>query len=187
MTEGGDRTVVDTYTLDNDGIATGRVSNTGPSIPLGFTFTRGDQLLYTMNRGGATGLGAASSFEVPSDGVLVPISGPVDNFRPDTCWFVINNNGKFGFVTNFQSGDLSSYHVLPDGTLILLTPIVVAGPPESGSADMALSNNGQHLYVRVISDGTSRRFKVAPATGRLTPILTLGGLAPGAVISIGAK
>jgi 6-phosphogluconolactonase (cycloisomerase 2 family) len=86
-----------------------------------------------MNRGGAMGLGAASSFEVPSTGILVPISGPVNNFRSDTCWFVVTDNNKFGFVTNFQSGDLSSYRVEPNGALILLNSVAgVVGPPESG-------------------------------------------------------
>ncbi len=189
VTERGDGTIIDAYTVDNDGAVTaGPIPNTGPSIqgPFGFTFTQRGQLLSTMNRGGAMGLGAASSFEVPSSGILVPISGPVNNFRSDTCWFVVTDNSKFGFVTNFQSGDISSYRVEPNGTLILLNSIAgVVGPPESGPADQALSNNSQYLYVRVISDGTIRVFRVDQGT--LTPIQTIGGLVPGASIGIAAK
>lgn len=190
VTERGDGTIIDTYRVDNNGLATGPIVNTSPNImgPFGFAFTQRGQLLVCINRGGAMGLGAASSFAVPDTGVLVPISGPVNNTRSDTCWLVNTDNGKYAYVTNFQSGDLSSYRVEPDGTLTLLNPIAATvGPPESGPADQALSNNSEYLYVRVISDGTIRAFKVDGATGSLTPIQTIGGLPPGGAIGIAAK
>jgi 6-phosphogluconolactonase len=190
VTERGEGTIIDTYTVANDGLATGPFANMLPSImgPFGFAFTQRGQLLCCMNRGGAMGLGAASSFAVPADGILVPISGPVNNMRSDTCWLVNTDNGKYAYVTNFQSGDLSSYRVEPDGTLILLNPIAaVVGPPESGPADQALSLNSKYLYVRVISDGTIRVFAVDQDTGSLKPLQTIGGLPPGAAIGIAAK
>ncbi|HXI15931.1 MAG TPA: beta-propeller fold lactonase family protein [Chloroflexota bacterium] len=191
VTERGNGAIIDTYLVDQGtGLATGPIANSTPNImgPFGFTFTQRDQLLVCMNRGGFMGLGSASSFAVPNDGVLEPISGPVDNGRSDTCWFTLTDNNKYGYVTNFQSGDISSYRVAPDGVLTLLQPIAaVVGPPESGPADEALSQDSKFLYVRVISDGTIRAFKVDQDTGVLTPIQTLAGLPPLSAIGIAAK
>lgn len=184
VTERGDGVIIDTYTVDSQGVAAGPIVNTSPNImgPFGFAFTQRGQLLVCMNRAGATGLGAASSFEVPNDGVLVPISGPVNNTRSDTYWLVNTDNGKYAYVTNFQSGDISSYRVEPDGTLVLLEPVAaVLGLPGSGPADQAMSFDSQYLYARVTSDGTIRALKVDVATGSLTPIQTVGGLPPSAI------
>ncbi|MDP9315518.1 MAG: hypothetical protein M3R24_32445 [Chloroflexota bacterium] len=118
-------------------------------------------MLATINRGGIQGGGAASSYEVTQEDVLVPISGPMNNTRSDTCWFVVTANDKYGYVANFQSGDLSSYRVEPDGTLIRLQPLAaVLGPPESGPAGQALSINSKFRYVQVVNEGTVAAFKV---------------------------
>ncbi len=145
-------------------------------------------MLATINRGGIQGRGAASSYEVTQEDILVPISGPVNNTRSDTCWFVVTDIDKYGYVTNLQSGDLSSYRVEPDGTLILLQPVAaVLGPPESGPADQALSINSKVLYVRVVNEGTIAAFKVDQQTGALTPIQVIGGLPPFMAIGLAAK
>ena len=62
-------------------------------------------MLATINRGGIQGGGAASSNEVTQEAILVPISGPVNNTRSDTCWFAVTEIDKYGYVTNFQSSD----------------------------------------------------------------------------------
>ena len=124
------------------------------------------------------GQGAASSYEVPNTGVLVPISGPVRNERSDTCWVVITDDNKYPYVANPQSGDVSSYRIAPDGTLTLLARI--AGMTGPLTIDEAPSQDSHYLYVRVLSDGSIRVFQVQEDSN-LTPFQTIDGLPPGAI------
>jgi len=178
---------IDTYLVGKDGVASGPIVNETPGVgPFGFTFTQRGQLLSTENFGAAPGQGGASSYDVRKDGTLVPISGPVRNNRSDTCWFVLTDNQKFGFVTNFQSGDISSYRVESDGTLLLLNSI--AGTVGIGASDQTLSGDSHFLYARNALQGTISVFRVDQTNGTLTPIQTVTGLPPGgAAIGIAAK
>lgn len=160
---------IDTFLVDRGtGLTTGPIVNESNGAgPFGFTFTQRGQLLTTENFGGAPGQGAASSYEVPSTGVLVPISGPVRNNRSDTCWIVNTDDSRYAYVTNFMSGDISSYRVETDGTLVLLNPI--AAVIGFGAADQSLSDNSQYLYARQVTDGTIHAFRVEN-DGTLTPL-----------------
>lgn len=178
---------IDTYLVDRgSGLATGPIVNSNPGRmgPFGFTFTQRGQLLTTENSGAAPGQGGAASYDVPANGVLVPLSEAA-NFRSDTCWIVNTDNGKFAFLTNFQSGDISSFRVERDGTLVLLNS--TAAVIGVGASDQALSGNSRYLYARNAALGTISVFRVE-ADASLTPLQTVLGLPPGgAAIGIAAK
>ncbi len=165
---------IDTYVVDRGtGLTVGPRQNESTGVgPFGFTFTQRGQLLTTENFGGAMFQGGAASYEVLNDGTLVPLSPTVRNGRSDTCWFVNTDDGRYGYVTNFQSGDISSYRVEPDGTLVLLDPI--AGVVGLGAADLALSGNSRYLYARNELDGTVHAFRVE-SDGSLVPLQIVGG------------
>ena len=176
---GKNTNVIDTYVVDKGGLADGPIPNPASGVtPFGFSFTQRGQLITSESFQGAQGQGAASSYEVPGDGILVPISRTVRNDRSDTCWVVITDNNKYAYVTNAMSGDISSFRVEPDGTLVLLDP--VAGTLGVLPIDEALSNNSHYLYARTLSDGRITAFAVQE-DGSLTPIQTVGGLPPGAI------
>ena len=176
---GKNTNIIDTYTVGADRVASGPVPNQATGVtPFGFAFTQRGQVIVAESFQGAMGQGAASSYEVPNTGVLVPISGPVRNNRSDTCWVVITDDNRYAYVANAQTGDVSSYRVAPDGTLALLAPI--AGLTGPLTIDEALSQDSRYLYVRVLSDGTIRVFQVQE-DGSLTPLQTIGGLPPGAI------
>jgi len=170
---------IDTYTVDNRGIATGPIVNesTG-SGPFGFTFTQQNDLITTENFGAAPLQGGAASYEVGDDGVLTPLGPTVRNGRSDTCWVVVTDNNKFAYITNFQTGDISLYGVNTDGTIFLINPSEQT-IGVSGAGDMSLSRNSQYLYARNALDGTVHAFAVDGTTGRLTPIDVDGGITPG--------
>ena len=107
------------------------------------------------------------------------------NERSDTCWIVITDNGKYAYVTNAMSNDISSYRVEPDGTMTLLESI--AGPADEAPApfaipaDLTLSGNSRYLYARNVRDGDIFASRVE-TDGTLTPIQTLPrALPPGAI------
>jgi len=170
---------ISTYTVKN-GIAEGPIRNeTSGNGPFGFTFTQRGQLVTTENFGGAAFQGWAASYEVLKDGTLKVISPTVRNGRSDTCWVVITDNQKFAFITNFQSGDISTYGVNPDGTLTLIKAIA-ASVGVVGASDETLSQDSRFLYVRNTVQGTITAFEVGN-DGSLTEIQTQAGLNPGFV------
>ena len=183
---GKNTNVIDTYLVGRGGVVTaGPIPNRSNGItPFGMAFTQRGQLLTTEGHLTTQGLGAVSSYEVGKDGVLKVISGTVRNFRSDTCWVVISDNGKLAYVTNVTSGDISSYTVEPDGTLTLLQSIAA----DTGGLfpiDEALSGNSKYLYARVLNGptglpGTIRAYRVEK-DGMLTLLQTVPGLPPGAI------
>ena len=178
---------IDTFLVDRGtGLTTGPIVNeTTGNGPFGFTFTQRGQLLTTENFGAAPLQGGAASYEVPNDGVLVPLGPTARNGRSDTCWIVNTDNGKYAYTTNFQTGDISSFRVEPDGTLVLLNP--VAAMIGIGASDEALSGDSRFLYARNALQGTISAFQVEP-DGSLTRLQDIVALPPGgAAIGIAAK
>jgi len=178
--------VVSTYLVGKDGIASGPIANqTSGYGPFGFTFTQTGRLLETENFAGAPGQGSAASYDIGDDGTLTPISGTVNNGRSDTCWIVLTDDGRYAYVTNAMSNDISSYRVDPDGSMTLLESI--AGPaddlpaPPAIPADLSLSADSKFLYARNVRDGDIFAFAVR-SDGTLAPIQTLKrALPPGAI------
>ena len=194
FTPGGDQlivtgkntNVIDTYQVGRGGAVTaGPIPNRANGItPFGMAFTQRGQLLTTEGHLTTQGLGAVSSYEVGKDGVLKTISGSVRNFRSDTCWIVNTDDGKLAYVTNVTSGDISSYRVNPDGTLVLLQS-VAADTGGLFPIDEALSGNSKYLYARTLNaptgaPGTIRAYRVE-RDGTLTLLQTVPGLPPGAI------
>lgn len=178
---------IDTYLVDQGtGLTSGPIVNeTTGSGPFGFTFTQRGQLLTTENFGAAPLQGGAASYDVLRTGLLQPIGPTTRNGRSDTCWIVNTDNGKFAYTTNFQTGDISSFRVEPDGTLVLLDPsAAVIG---IGASDQAFSGNSAFLYARNALLGTISVFAVTP-DGALVPVQTIVALAPGGTaIGIAAR
>ncbi len=183
--------VISTYSVDSDGIATGPITNQSSGLgPFGFTFTQTGRLLTSENFGGAPGQGAAASYRIEKDSTLTPVSGSVKNNRSDTCWIVLTDNGKYAYVTNAMTNDISSYRVEPDGSMTLLES--VAGPadelpgPPAVPADLSLSGDSHYLYAHNVRDGDLFAFEVNP-DGTLTPIQTLARALPPGAIGIASK
>jgi 6-phosphogluconolactonase (cycloisomerase 2 family) len=179
--------VIDTYLVDQaTGLTTGPIANDTTGVgPFGFTFTQRGFLLTTENFGAAPLQGGVASDDVPSDGVLIPLGPTERNGRSDTCWIVNTDNGKYAFTTNFQSGDISSFRVERDGTLVLINS--TAAVIGIGASDQTLSINSRYLYARNALQGTISVFRVEN-DGSLSPIQTIVAVPPGgAAIGIAGK
>jgi len=186
--------VISTYTVGADGLATGPVTNPnspGSVGPFGFTFTQTGKLLTAQNFGGAPGQGGAASFDVQRDGSLTPITPTtVRNGQSDSCWFVLTDNQRFGFVTSAQSNDISSYTVDPQGNLTLLQAdaahtdeVFPAVGPTILPGDLTLSRDSKYLYERNIMDGDVNAYAVGE-DGSLTLIQRLQNVLPPGAIGV---
>jgi 6-phosphogluconolactonase (cycloisomerase 2 family) len=176
----GDEGTIATFTRNADGTLNGpRVTEATGEGPFGFTFSKRGDLFTTEQFDGplGPGRGAVAGYRVNDDGSLVPGSPSVNNGGTDTCWFVITDDGRYGFSTSFfGDGRISSYRVRPGGALSLLK--ADAGPGvQLGASDLSLSRDSKFLYqlnsfagtvsvFAVTTDGALRRVETVRASGR---------------------
>jgi 6-phosphogluconolactonase (cycloisomerase 2 family) len=72
---------------------------------------------------------------------------PYPDGQTAPCWVEISHDGRYLFAVDTGSTDISSYGIMPDGSLTYMT----STPFKSGSGirpfDARLDTNGKHLYV----------------------------------------
>ncbi|TKB56988.1 MAG: lactonase family protein [Nitrospira sp.] len=170
--------IIDTYTVDDDGIATGPVSHASSGItPFGFSFNKRGILIVSEAFGGAANASAVSSYAL-HQGSLRLLSASVPDLQSAVCWIVVTKNGKFAFGSNTGSNNISSYRVGRDGTLTLLAS--VAASTGAAPIDMALRGNSKFLYVLNATAHTIDVLRVDRGNGQLTPVTSVAGLPAGA-------
>ncbi|MFO0952987.1 MAG: beta-propeller fold lactonase family protein [Isosphaeraceae bacterium] len=167
------------FALDKNGRPSQRFAQTNLNFrgPFGFSFARNGDILSALFVGGPNLTAAAGSFRIRHDGILVQTS-QVNNTQLDSCWF--ENNGKYGWTSNYTSGTISSYSIGHDGRLQLLQ--AVAGttdpsPNRQGSTplDLGVSPDGRFLYNVLPGSGKVAGWRIN-GNGSLTKIGEFGGL-----------
>jgi 6-phosphogluconolactonase len=171
---------LDTYTVDAKGLPSAPIDNASSGMtPFGFSFNSDDFLVVSEAFGGAPGQGAASSYSSDPAGVLSVITGSLHNKQTASCWVVIPNNGTRAIVSNTGSGTISTYNIDGSGMLTLANAVAADLGPDSAPRDMALSVNGQTLFVQIDGGQSVAVFHIEN-NGTLTLVDTVGGLPFGA-------
>ena len=168
--------LITTYAVGGDGLA-GQPSS-HPSIgvtPFGFAFGHRGQVVVS-DAGGQSG---ASSYSVDASGVVTTIMGLAPTGQRAACWAVVTGNGRFAYVTNAATGNISGFVIGQDGTLSLLVPGGVSATTGGNPTDAALSLNSQYLYVRNGNQNAINAFAIA-ADGSLSALPGVAGLPAGA-------
>ncbi len=159
-----DEGVILTYRVRHDGtLGHKRIYDATGQGPFGFTFNKQGALLTSEQFDGMAGpgRGAAAGYRLNDDGTLVPTSRSVHNGGTDTCWFVITDNGKYGYATSFfGTGRISSYRVGSDGSLRLLDATAADVEVQPGASDLSLSRDSRFLYQLNSFEGTISTFMV---------------------------
>ncbi len=138
--------LIDTYEVKN-GIAGHPVTHPSAGMtPFGFAFARGHDLIVSEAFGSAPNASAVSSYQVDQNTFKV-ISPSVKTTQTAACWVAISNNNKYAYVTNADSGSISSYRIDKNGAITLLDAQAGLTGNGSGPIDMAFSSNGQYLYA----------------------------------------
>lgn len=150
-----------------------QVYDAAGTTPFGFDFDRRGHLITSDAAGGAAGAGTASSYATDERGGLTVVSGALPIAQSASCWAIVSKNSRYAFIANTGSNVITSLSIARDGGLAELG---AAGTGDgSRPADMALSHNGQFLYVRN-GDGTIGAFAIA-ADGGLSMVSSIGGAA----------
>ena len=87
-----------------------------------------------------------SAFRDGFFGRLSPIGlSPYADGQTAPCWVEITHDGRYLFAVNTASGNISSYSINSDGSLVLVSPAPITDG--AGSTDARLSPDGRWLSV----------------------------------------
>jgi 6-phosphogluconolactonase len=173
--------LIDTYTVGDDGRLTGPFfsPSAGPT-PFGFAVDKRNTLFVSEAGAG----GGASTYRVGSDASVTPVSSMLMTGQRAACWAVVTKNGRYGYVTNAGTGNISGFAIGEDGSAALLNPDGVTAVTGGNPTDAALSHNGRYLYVRVAATSSIAIFHIN-ADGSLTSLPALTGT-PGGLAGLAA-
>ena len=136
---------IDTYVVNDGGLAEGPFvfPSSGPT-PFGFAVGWRNTVLVSEAGAG----GGASTYGI-DDGVLTPISAMIMTGQRAACWAIMTRNGRFGYVTNAGTGNISGVAIARDGSATLLNADGITAVTGGNPTDMAMSHNSRYLYARV--------------------------------------
>lgn len=167
--------LIDTYTVGRRGLlgAPQQHISAGP-VPFGFAVTKRDTLLVSEAGAG----GGASTYRIGEDGTLAPGSSMIVTGQRAACWAVVTKNGRYGYVTNAGTGNISGFAIDRDGSASLLNADGVTAITGGNPADAAVSSDSRFLYARVGALGAIAIFRIG-ADGSLSPQTPLTGTPAG--------
>jgi 6-phosphogluconolactonase (cycloisomerase 2 family) len=165
----------DVYQVQDDGLANGPVvrPSAGPT-PYGFAIDKRNTLFVSEAGAG----GGASSYEITGAGDIVPVNAMVMTGQRAACWAVVTKNGRYGYVINAGTGNISGFAIGHGGAATLLNADGETARTGGNPTDAAMSHDGQFLYVRVAALNAIAVFHVN-SDGSLTPLTPLTGIATG--------
>ena len=162
---------IDTYTVGSDGLLAGPFvhASAGPT-PFGFAVDKRDTLLVSEAGAG----GGASTYRIGTGGALTPVSAMVMTGQRAACWAVVTKNGRYGYVTNAGTGNISGVAIGHDGSASLLDADGVTAITGGNPTDVALSGNSRFLYARVSATNEIAAFRIR-SDGSLAQLPSLTG------------
>jgi 6-phosphogluconolactonase (cycloisomerase 2 family) len=178
VTEKGSN-LIDVYPVVNSLALPPQVRTSSSPAPYGFGFSNNSTLIVSD-----AAQSAASSYRV-SDDNFKAISNLVPDYQVAACWLVVSSDGKFAYVANAGSGNISAYQVSSSGRLSLLDASGITASTGNGShpVDMALSSGDGFFYVLNTGTQTISAFAV-DASGGLSFIANIS--APAAASGLAA-
>jgi 6-phosphogluconolactonase (cycloisomerase 2 family) len=149
--------LIDTYAVGPRGRVDGPAvhASAGPT-PFGFAITRRNTLLVSEAGAG----GGASSYVIDHDAGLRTASSNVMTGQRAACWTVVTPSGRFGYVTNAGTGNISGFRLAADGTASLLDANGVTATTGGNPTDAAISRDGTFLYARIAATAQVAIFRI---------------------------
>lgn len=139
--------IVGTFKVNNNGsIMSGKFTKSDGKTPFGFEWSRNKFMIVSNAAGGAAVAGSSTAYTINANGIPKTTNGAIANYQAAPCWVAITKNGRFAYVTNTASNNVSSYYIADDGGLYLAKG--VAATSGMGPLDVVVSNN---IYVFVLT------------------------------------
>jgi 6-phosphogluconolactonase (cycloisomerase 2 family) len=184
--------LIDSFVVEEDGRITPAAGSPFPAQaagPFGSEFSPvNPRHLYVSNAHGGAGNGSVSAFNVKRSGALTSIgSSPYADGQTAPCWVEISHDGAYLWTVNTASTTISSYRILADGALSLVTSTAFKSGAGIRPFDARLSADGSTLYV---VDAAIARVSAFAVTGGLlselaqSPVALPSGATPFGIVAI---
>ncbi|MFE5140412.1 lactonase family protein [Streptomyces fagopyri] len=178
FTPGGGQLVVTTksantievFPVRRDGRPSRRavVNDSAGEVPFAIAFDRTGRMLVAEAKDSTV-----STYKVRADGTLDLVQSPLPNGQKTLCW--LERAGDFFYGGSTGSSTVTGYRTDGHGRLALTTRGGVATPPSAmsqGVIDLAVTKDGNFLYVQNATSGTVDGFRVG-GDGSLTKVTTV--------------
>ncbi len=171
---------IDTFSVQADGTLAPIVANTS-AVPGVFSvlFAQGDiAVVVSTGPAGAQNGSLLSSYSVGSNGQITPITASASTLGAAACWHVATPDGRFVYVSNSATANISGFTLGAGGTLTALSgTVVAANPTGSTNLDVAVTADSKFLYSLNVGTGVIGIFAIHD-DGTLTSVGTAGGITP---------
>ncbi len=135
--------IIGTFKVKNNGaINAGTFAASVGKTPFGFDFSR-NFLIVSNAAGGAAAAGSSTSYNIYT-GNPSAVNGAVPSLQAAPCWVATTKHGRFAYVTNTASNNISSYYVAPWGALYLING--EAAKSDNGPLDIVVGANNYDVY-----------------------------------------
>ncbi|CAN5397584.1 hypothetical protein BH11BAC3_BH11BAC3_00570 [soil metagenome] len=138
--------IIGTFKLKNNGsVNAGKFTTSVGPTPFGFDYSRDRFMIVSNAAGGAAGAGSSSSYIIGNNGKPNAVNGAVNNNEAAPCWVATTKYGRYAFVTNTASNNVSSYYIAPWGALYLIAG--EAAKTDNGPVDVVVAANNYYVYI----------------------------------------
>jgi len=169
---------LDVFAVNDDGTLSPVIVT--PSIgPGAFAVTfapNGTALVSETGPAGVPNGSAVSSYAVQANGLLTPISASVPTLGSANCWNAVTPDGRFVYVSNSASANISGFAIANNGSLTPLgSTIVASNSSDATNLDIAVSSDGKFLYSLNSGNGTVGIFSIQ-TDGTLVSVGSIAGV-----------
>ena len=184
--------LIDSFVVESNGLITPAAGSPFPAQsagPFGSEFSPVNPAhLYVSNAHAGAGAGTVSAFNVTNAGALTSIgASPFADNQTAPCWVEISHDGAYLWTVNTASTTISSYKILADGSLSLVTSTAFKSGTGIRPFDARLSADGSTLYV---VDAAIAKVSAFAVSGGLlselaqSPFALPGGATPFGIVAI---
>jgi 6-phosphogluconolactonase len=170
---------IDVFHVQPDGTLSPIVVNPNPA-PGTFSVAfapNGAAIVSETGPASATNGSAISSYKVNSNGTVTAITHSLPTFAAGNCWDAITPDGRWVYVSNSGSDNISGFNIGKDGTLTPIGGTVLGNNPAgSHNVDIAVSADGKFVYTINSQSGNIGIFAINQQDGTLTSLGQAGDL-----------
>jgi 6-phosphogluconolactonase (cycloisomerase 2 family) len=170
---------IDVFHVQPDGTLSHIVVNPNPA-PGTFSVAfapNGAAIVSETGPAGVANGSAISSYKVNSNGTVTAITHSLPTFAAGNCWDAITPDGRWVYVSNSGSDNISGFNIHKDGSLTPIAGTVLGNNPSgSHNVDIAVSADGRFVYTINSQSGNIGVFAINQQDGTLTSLGQAGDL-----------
>jgi 6-phosphogluconolactonase len=170
---------IDVFHIQPDGTLSPIVVNPNPA-PGTFSVAfapEGAAIVSETGPAGATNGSTISSYKVNANGTVTAITHSLATFAAGNCWNAITPDGRWVYVSNSGSDNISGFNIGKDGSLTPIAGTVLGNNPAgSHNVDIAVSADGKFVYTINSQSGNIGVFAINQQDGSLTSLGQAGDL-----------